>query len=115
MNFDYTFDNIDEINFFTLKGELIDKSQALQFLYEVDKCIEKKDNKFILNLTDLKYVNSSGLNVLINILTRSRKSGGDVAIVAPSAKVQELLTITKLNSIFNIADTVEEAKIKLNG
>ena len=114
MNFEYTHDKINEIDLFTLKGELMDKGQALQLLYEVDKCIEKHDNKFILNLVDLKYVNSTGLNVLINILTKSRKSGGDVAIASLSKKVQELLTITKLNTIFNITDSVDEAAIKLN-
>jgi anti-sigma B factor antagonist len=114
MNFEYTFDKVDDINLFTLKGELIDKGQAMQFLYEIDKCIEKKDNKFILNLADLKYVNSSGLNVLINILTKSRKAGGDIAIASLSKKVLELLSITKLISIFNIADSVEAASKKLN-
>ncbi|MBI2268836.1 MAG: STAS domain-containing protein [Bacteroidetes bacterium] len=114
MNFEYTHDKVDDINLFVLKGELIDKGQALPFLYEVDKCIEKKDNKFILNLIDLKYMNSSGLNILINILTKSRKSGGDVAISGLSKKVHELLSITKLNSIFNIADSVTEAAEKLH-
>lgn len=114
MNFEYSSDKVNDINLFTLKGDLIDKGLAMQFLYEVDKCIEKKDNKFILNLTDLKYVNSSGLSVLINILTKSRKAGGDIAIAGLSKKIHELLTITKLNSIFNITDTVEEAEKKLN-
>jgi len=114
MNFEYTFDKIDELNLFTLKGELIDKGQAMQFLYEVDKCIEKKDNKFILNLSDLKYMNSSGLNILINILTKSRKSGGDVAIAGLSKKVHELLAITKLDNIFNITDSVDQAVKKLH-
>ena len=113
MNFEYTYNKVDDINLFTLKGDLIDKGQALQMLYEIDKCIEKKDNKFILNLAELKYMNSSGLNILINILTKSRKSGGDVAISSLSKKVHELLMITKLDSIFNITDSVEEAAKKL--
>jgi anti-sigma B factor antagonist len=113
MNFEYSSDKLDEINLFTLKGDLIEKGQALQFLYEVEKCIEKKDNKFILDLAELKYINSTGLNILINILTKSRKAGGDVAVSNPSKKVLELLTITKLNSIFNLAGSVNEAAQKL--
>ena len=114
MNFEYSYDKLDEVSLFILKGDLIEKGQALQMLYEIDRFIEKKDTKFILNLTDLRYMNSTGLNILINVLTKSRKAGGDVAIFGLSAKVTELLTITKLNTIFNIADSLQEAMKKLN-
>ena len=113
MNFEYQYDKLNDISLFTLKGDLIEKGQALQMLYEVDRFIEKRDTKFILNLSDLRYMNSTGLNILINVLTKSRKAGGDVAIFGLTSKVNELLSITKLNTIFNIADSLEGAVKKL--
>ena len=109
MNFEYSFKQLEDISIINFKGDLIDKGQAAQMLYEIDKHIEKKENRFILDLENLKYMNSSGLNILINILTKSRKAGGDVALVHVSPKVNELLTITKLNSIFNMSISVESA------
>ncbi|MEO6884636.1 MAG: STAS domain-containing protein [Bacteroidia bacterium] len=94
---------------FTLKGELIDKDQSAEMMGKADAFIAAGKNKFVLELSELKYVNSSGLNILINILTRARKSGGDVAIAGISKKVNELLLMTKLNTIFNISDTISNA------
>lgn len=114
MIFDYKLTMDHGISSFVLSGELVSKEQALKMLEEVDAGIEKGDNKILLNLADLKYVNSSGLNVMINILTKARKSGGDVAICNVNKKINELLVITKLNSVFNVSDSVEKAKAVLN-
>ena len=114
MEFNYKVERKSGSVIFSLEGDLIDRGQALELIKEVEQLIEKKQNKFILDLADLKYVNSSGLNILINILTKSRKSGGDVAITALSPKVKELLIITKLNTVFNITNSVDEALSTLN-
>ncbi|HVA99092.1 MAG TPA: STAS domain-containing protein [Bacteroidia bacterium] len=109
MAFEYTQKEEAEIIIMTLKGELIDKNQTTEMMLQTDALIAAGKNKFILDLSELKYVNSSGLNVLIHILTRARKSGGDVAIAGVSKKVNELLLITKLNTIFNISDSIANA------
>ncbi len=113
MNFEYTHHKSDDIHQFTLQGDLIEKGQAVQMLYEIERFIEKKENKFILDLTALRYMNSTGLNILINVLTKSRKAGGDLAIFGLTPKVSELLVITKLDTIFNIVSSREEAIKKL--
>jgi len=95
-----------------MKGELVDRNQGTELMSEVEDSISKGEVKIILNLNDLKYLNSSGLNILINILTKSRKAGGDVAICNVNKKISELLVITKLNSVFNVSDT-EDAAIKI--
>jgi len=57
----------------------------------------------------LEYMNSSGLNIMVNFLTKSRNSGGDIAIAAVTEKISQLLVITKLNTLFKIHDNVELA------
>jgi len=114
MVFDYKLTTDNGISSFLLSGELIDRDQAAGMLAEISAGIEKGENKILLNLADLKYINSSGLNILINILTKARKSGGDVAICNVNKKINELLVITKLNSVFNVSDSVEKASAVLN-
>jgi anti-sigma B factor antagonist len=114
MIFSYKSSKQDALSVFLFYGELIDRGQATALLDEIEEGIEKGDNKLLLNLTDLKYLNSSGLNVIINILTKARKAGGDVAICNVNKKINELLVITKLNSVFNVCDTAEEAAKVLN-
>jgi anti-sigma B factor antagonist len=55
-------------------------------------------------------MNSSGLGVLITVLTKLRNKGGEVVLLNPSEQVKKLLLITKLNNIFNIFDSKEEAE-----
>ena len=114
MIFDYKSSVKNGINCFLLYGELIDKGQSMGMLDEVKAAAEKGENKILLNLSDLKYINSSGLNVLINILPISRKADADVAICNDNKKINELLVITKLNSVFNVCKTEEEAIAVLN-
>jgi anti-sigma B factor antagonist len=114
MVFGYSLTTKDNVNIITLKGELIDKNQANELLVEIENNIVNKKNKFVLNLEELKYINSSGLNVMINILTKSRKNDGDVAVCCANKKITELLVITKLNSVFNVCDDNEKAIAILN-
>lgn len=97
------------MNVFLLQGELIDRNQADAMMKEIEKAIAAGESSVVLNLAELKYLNSSGLNILINILTKSRKAGGDVAICNINKKINELLVITKLNSVFNVCDSEEKA------
>lgn len=114
MVFGYNLTTQNNVNIIHLKGELIDKNQATDLLSEIDKNISNQNNKFVLNLAELKYMNSSGLNVMLNILTKSRKGGGDVAVCCTNSKINELLVITKLNSVFNMCDDTAKAIAILN-
>ena len=114
MIFNYKNEKNGSINVFTLSGELIDKNQASAMMNEIQELIVRNENRFILDLSELKYINSSGLSLLINILTKARKSGGDVSVTNVTKKVNELLVITKLNSVFNVTDSMEKAIEKLS-
>lgn len=109
MIFNYKTKKKDAVSIYALQGELIDRNQASAMMEELEESIPKGENRILLNLEELRYINSSGLNILINILTKARKSGGDVAICCVNKKIAELLLITKLNSVFNVCDTADKA------
>ena len=81
---------------------------------EVENSIANNGNQFVLNLDKLEYMNSSGLNVFVSILTKSRNAGGDVIICCVPEKINQLLIITKLNSVFTVTETENEAVEKLS-
>ena len=70
-----TFNISEENNIQLLKlsGELIDRNQATELMVAIDELLELGKSKLMIDLSDLKYMNSSGLNVLIQHLTSSRK------------------------------------------
>lgn len=113
MVFEYKKSKQGNVNIIQLSGELIDRNQAVPLLSEIETAVKNGENKFLLNLQELKYVNSSGLNVLINILTKSRQGQGDLAVCNVSPKVAQLMAITKLDSIFNVCESETAALDKL--
>lgn len=109
MVFDYKISEENSVEILSLEGELIDKNQAGQLIKQVDELLESGKTRFIIDLAGLKYMNSSGLNVLIQLLTKTRNKGGESVICHVSKKVNELLIITKLNTLFKVAETREDA------
>jgi len=78
---------------------------------EVSTCIIRDMKSFVLDLTDLRFMNSSGLTVLLNILTKSRKAGGDTIIcnININSQLKSVFTITRLTEVFTITDNQEAA------
>jgi anti-sigma B factor antagonist len=113
MVFDYTIRKDLNVIIIALSGELIDRNQANGLVEEIDGLLENGEMKYVFDLSELKYINSSGLNVLIQVLTKARRSGGEAIVASVSKKVNELLIITKLNTVFIVTDTVEKAISKL--
>lgn len=74
-----------------------------------DDFIGKNQMNIILNLEKVKILNSLGINALIKIFTKCRNHGGDMYIVNISDKINQVLLLTKLNTVLNIAPSTQEA------
>lgn len=74
---------------------------------------EEKPN-IVLNLQAIKILNSLGINTLIKLFTKCRNNGGDLYIVNISDKINQVLLLTKLNTVLNIAPSVEDAVKNFN-
>ena len=109
MDFTYKIFNKGTYDIVEMSGNLIDKNQSSPLLEEIQEIISKGVNSFVISMESFRYLNSNGLNVLVNILTKSRKNGGDTTICCLSDKIKELLIITKLNTVFTITDDLPTA------
>jgi anti-sigma B factor antagonist len=109
MDFQYKFAQDPGVGIYTLSGNLIGENDGIPITESFSSNIENGVSRFIIELGDLSHINSSGLGVLITLLTKARKNGGELVLSNPSAYIQNLLLITKLNTIFSIHASVEEA------
>lgn len=91
-----------------LKGELDAENvgELNRFFIEGDG---KEETKIILDLSDLEYVDSSGLGAFVKLMKESRAEGGDVRLVNPTCEVKKVLELTRLIRVFDVRETVEEA------
>ena len=65
--------------------------------------------QWIIDLSQLNYINSTGLNVLIGILTRVRARSGEVVLIGLSDNIKQVLILTRLQTLFTIKNKQEEA------
>lgn len=91
-----------------LDGDLIGDDNGAKVLEAVSFAIQNNIRTGVVDISGLRYINSSGIGVLITILTKFRNKGGEVYLLKPSESVQKLLVITKLNSIFQIIQSEDE-------
>ncbi|MDX1418921.1 MAG: STAS domain-containing protein [Rubricoccaceae bacterium] len=63
----------------------------------------------VVDLDGVRFMNSSGLGMLIGALTTMRNGGGDLRLARVGQRVQSLLVITKLAAVFQCYDSVDEA------
>src|SRR5258708_27853744 len=84
-----------------ISGDLIGEDNGTQLVGAVNDAVGHKVLTCVIDISGLRYINSSGIGVLITILTKFRNKG-EVYLMKPSESVKKLLVITKLNAIFQV-------------
>ncbi|MDZ7272167.1 MAG: STAS domain-containing protein [candidate division KSB1 bacterium] len=92
-----------------LKGNLMGGPETLEVHEKVKELVGKGINRVVMDLSKVKWVNSSGLGAMMGAMTTVRNAQGDLRLSGVTEKVQSLLMITKLVTIFETFQTVEEA------
>jgi len=95
-----------------ISGDLIGEDNGTQLVSAVNEAVSHQLLTCIVDISGLRYINSSGIGVLITILTKFRNKGGEVYLMNPSENVKKLLVITKLNAIFQVIRSEEEINQK---
>lgn len=92
-----------------ISGDLIGEDKDTQLFQTINEAVSHQVLVCIVDISEVRYINSSGIGLLITILTKFRNKGGEVFLMNPSESVKKLLVITKLNAIFQIVKSEEEA------
>jgi len=93
----------------TLKGNVMggpDGSKLHDTLHELQ---EAGKTNVVVDLSKVKFMNSSGLGMLISAMTTMRNAGGDLRLANVADRIQSLLVITKLITVFKHFESVEDA------
>ena len=92
-----------------LDGSVMGGPDATALNDQLHKLVDRKKRKIVIDLSGVQSMNSSGLTMLIGALTTLRNAGGKLKIAAPSKKIESLLVITKLSTVFDLFPTVKKA------
>ena len=100
--FDLSEEDVDErTHLIAVTGE-IHVSTAPEFSRLLSAAIGRGKTQVVLDLSDVEFIDSTGLSVLLNGLRRVTRRGGRMAIVCSNPTVMRLFVITRLDSTFTI-------------
>lgn len=103
---------IDERSSFVilkLNGNLIEGPETHEFNDIIARYIKQNKTNFIIDFSDIKYINSTGLSIIFRGYLSISKAGGKFKIANLNSKLSNLLSITKLNTLFEIEKDIEAA------
>jgi anti-sigma B factor antagonist len=92
-----------------LKGKLMGGPFMQEMNETLHKLIDQGKKNVVIDLGGVSFISSSGIGILISAYTTMKNSGGNLKIANISDKVKGLLSITKLDSIFEQYSEVDEA------
>ena len=92
-----------------LDGEMVGGPDATVLIEKLHDLIDSGKNRIVVDLAKVDWMNSSGLGILIGGLTTMRNNGGDLKLASITERIQSLLMITKLLTVFESYDTIEKA------
>ena len=91
------------------RGKIMGGPDASLLHDKLYECIENDKKKIVIDLARVDWMNSTGLGILISSFTTLRNNEGELKLANVTEKIQSLLTITKLVSVFESFDSVDEA------
>lgn len=99
------------VSIFRIQGDM---TTGEELLAAVRPLLAEKQQKIVLDLTNVGLIMSAGLGDLVRIAAQCNSQSGHIVLASPSPFVQSVLETTHLNRFFNIADSVEASLVLLD-
>jgi anti-anti-sigma factor len=98
----------DDVTLVDVEGQLIVGNRQ-ELKQKVLEHLEKGERKFVIDFSSTGYIDSSGLGVLVSLSKKIREQGGELRLSSLNEDLRTLFELTKLDTLFTIADTRAEA------
>ena len=109
MSMTITKRQLDDVVILDLAGRITIGEGTIMLRQRIHKMLEAGDRKFLLSLADVDYIDSSGLGELVSSFTTVKNQEGALKLLGLTRRVQDLMQITKLLTVFDAYDDEAEA------
>ena len=100
---------IGDVRILDCSGKITLGEGTMMVRNTVRDILKSNGKKIILNLADVNYIDSSGIGELVSTYTTVSNSGGQLKLLHLTKKIQELLAITKLLTVFQVFENEQAA------
>ncbi len=108
-NFNIAERRNDLVTILDLRGNIRLGEGSVELHEALRRLTESGEKKILLNMADVSHIDSSGLGELVSGYTTLHKTGGEIKLFHLSERIEELMEMTKLLTIFDIYDNESEA------
>lgn len=98
-----------DVTVLDLQGKVTIGEGSVALRNAIRRLLGEGKNKILLNLGNVGYIDSSGIGELVSSFTAVKKEGGSLKLLNLTQKIQDLLAITKLLTVFDTFDDEGEA------
>jgi anti-sigma B factor antagonist len=101
--------HVSNVTVISLEGSLMGGPEAVSLNEAINRYLDEKSLRLVINLENVERVNSSGLGILIKALTTFKSNGGELKLANVKPNLENLLVMTKLNTILETYNSEEAA------
>ena len=101
--------HVGDVTILDMDGKITIGEGSVALRTAIRRLLEEGKKKILLNLAKVGYIDSSGIGELVSSYTAINKEGGELKLLNLTQKLQDLLTITKLLTVFDVYESEEEA------
>lgn len=98
----------------SLAGRVTLGDESSQLRSKIKELLAQGNKRLVLDLGGLSYVDSAGLGTLVAGYTSAHNEGGEIRMANVTKRLGELLSITKLLTVFSVYDSVDAAVKSFN-
>ena len=98
----------DGVTVVDVEGQLIVGNRQ-ELKQKVLEELEGGERKFVIDFSETGYIDSSGLGVLVSLSKKIREQGGELRLAGLNEDLRTLFELTKLDTLFKIEESREEA------
>ncbi len=103
-----------DVTILDLEGKVTIGEGSVALRGAIRRLLGEGKNKILLNLGSVGYIDSSGIGELVSSFTAVNKEGGSLKLLNLTQKIQDLLAITKLLTVFDVYDDEASALASFN-
>jgi anti-sigma B factor antagonist len=104
---------VGDVHVLDISGKIILGEATQTMRHTISDLLENGGKKIVLNLTDVNYIDSSGIGELVRSFTTVTNEGRQLILLNLTKKIRELLVITKLLTVFTVYDNEQVAVASL--
>jgi anti-sigma B factor antagonist len=98
-----------DVTVLDMSGKITIGEGSVALRTAIRRLLEEGKRRILLNLSGVSYVDSSGIGELVSSFTAINKEGGQLKLLNLTQKIQDLLAITKLLTVFDVYESEAEA------